>query len=149
MVIDGHIFLDLVIFKQTYQGQGVVLTIDGFIFQGTVKLSEANWCWRTAEAGHQFLKDRAIIFSRLLACSNVKIYDPQSDPEIFCNLGYYSDFIHYSFQVNELILDGIASGKNRVTKTNINDLNERFKMSVLNFNPRPWVEGLDRANRGP
>ena len=93
----------------------------------------------------QITKGRTMIFQRLLRCKNVKVYDPQSDPKIFCNLAYYWDTVHPSSRVNELILDGIASGEYLVTPSNIDALNERMKSAVLNFDPRPWIEGLDKA----
>lgn len=55
----------------------------------------------------------------LLAFENVEVYFFQSEEEIVCNLDNYMDMIHYTPQVNQLMLERMASGENRVTSENL------------------------------
>jgi len=56
------------------------------------------------------------IFSELLQYENVEIYDYQNDMEIVCNLDNYMDMIHYSPEVNRIMLERMVHGEGKVDR---------------------------------
>lgn len=55
----------------------------------------------------------------LLAFENVEVYYFQNEEEIVCDLDHYMDMIHYSPEINDLMLRRMAAGENRVTAEGI------------------------------
>lgn len=68
-----------------------------------------------------------ILLPELLECENATVYYFQSEKEIICNLDYYMDMIHYSPEINQYMLDCIASDENQVTAENITDVLEEMR----------------------
>ena len=58
------------------------------------------------------------LFPAILSYENVELYYFQSEKEIVCNLDLYMDMVHYAPQVNQLMLEKMVSGENRVTADN-------------------------------
>ena len=58
------------------------------------------------------------LFPAILSYENVEVYYFQSEKEIVCNLDLYMDMVHYAPQVNQLMLEKMVSGENRVTADN-------------------------------
>lgn len=54
----------------------------------------------------------------LLSCPNVSVYFFQSDENIICNLDNYMDMIHYSPEINQYMLECVASDSHNVTGEN-------------------------------
>ena len=63
----------------------------------------------------------------LLAHENVEVYYFQDEEDIVCNLDYYMDMIHYSPDINQVMLERMAAGKNRVTKENLQEVLESMR----------------------
>lgn len=61
------------------------------------------------------------VLPALLEYENVEVYDYQNDMEIVCNLDYYMDMIHYSPDINQIMLERMVSGEDKVTPENWED----------------------------
>lgn len=57
----------------------------------------------------------------LLAYENVEVYFFQDEEAVVCDLDNYMDMIHYSPDINQLMLDRMAAGENRVTRENLQE----------------------------
>lgn len=54
----------------------------------------------------------------LLSCENTEVYYFQNDEAIICDLDNYMDMIHYSPEINQLMLEKMGAGEGRVTEEN-------------------------------
>jgi len=80
---------------------------------------------------HKFLDGRGLfeneiklkqyIYENCKDLKNVRIYDFQDIEEIITNLDNYRDMTHYSKEINEYMIDCIASGKHIVTDENLEE----------------------------
>lgn len=61
---------------------------------------------------------RNYLIKKLLSFSNVEIYDFQTEEAIVSNLNNYKDSIHYSPDINSLIIKRIKENKNKVKEVN-------------------------------
>lgn len=68
---------------------------------------------------------------------NVKIFDFQDIESITFNLDNYRDITHYSKEINEYIIDCIASGKQRVTAENLEEKLANLESQVQSFTTVP------------
>lgn len=66
-------------------------------------------------------------FEALLPCENVSLYFFQADRDIVCNLDNYMDMIHYSPEINQYMLECMASGKHQVTGENAQEVLQDMK----------------------
>ena len=55
---------------------------------------------------------------RLLAYENVKVFCFQEEEEVTTNLDNYMDTIHFSPEINKLMLDRIVAGEDELTLDN-------------------------------
>lgn len=55
----------------------------------------------------------------LCELENVKVYYFQDDRDIVCNLDNYMDMLHYSPEINQLMLECIVADERRVTSDNV------------------------------
>ncbi len=62
------------------------------------------------------------VLPALLSFENVEVYYFQDEEEIVCDLDHYMDMIHYSPEVNDLMLRRMAAGENKVTAEGIDGL---------------------------
>lgn len=69
------------------------------------------------------------VLGALVRYDNVEIYYYQNDEEIVCNLDYYMDMIHYSPEINQLMLENMVAGEGQITPENLED--EMSKMENL------------------
>ena len=69
----------------------------------------------------------------LLQCPNVRLYNFFDQHEIIENLEYYNDLVHYSSEVNSMILQWMAEGTGQVTKENYLDKLDAEKQYYLNY----------------
>lgn len=69
------------------------------------------------------------VLPQLASCPNVHIYYFQSDTDIICNLDNYMDMVHYAPQINQYMLDCMATGKHEVTSDNISQTLNEMKSS--------------------
>ena len=92
---------------------------------------------------HKFLDGRGLfenelnlkkyIFENCGHLRNVKIFDFQDIESITHNLDNYRDITHYSKEINEYMIDSIASGKHAVTAANLGEKLMNLKAQVNNF----------------
>lgn len=61
---------------------------------------------------------RNYLIKKLLSFSNVEIYDFQTEEAIVSNLNNYKDSIHYSPDINSLVIKRIKENKNKVKEVN-------------------------------
>ncbi len=69
---------------------------------------------------------RQIIMSELVSLPNVELFDFETDEKIITDLDNYRDITHYSKYVNDYIVTSFRNGKNRVTKDNLIDYQNKF-----------------------
>ncbi len=96
---------------------------------------------------HKFLNSRGLfeneiklkkyIFEQCGCLENVKIFDFQDIESITFNLDNYRDITHYSKEINEYIIDCIASGKQRVTAENLEEKLANLESQVQSFTTVP------------
>lgn len=60
----------------------------------------------------------------LLPLENAKVYYFQADKEIVCNLNNYMDKMHYSPEINQLMLESIVAENYLVTEENVEDIKQ-------------------------
>ena len=66
---------------------------------------------------HDNLMQKQAVTERLLAYSNVKLYDFQTRLDWILNLDHYVDYEHYGAHINDAIAEMIADNQCRVTST--------------------------------
>ena len=54
----------------------------------------------------------------MLECENIHLFSFYDRYDITCDLNNYKDFVHYSPQISELILETMHTGEHRLTKEN-------------------------------
>lgn len=64
------------------------------------------------------LKAHEMVIESLLEYDNIKLFSFFDRTDIICNLNYYKDSLHYNQEISDLIIDSMATGKNRLTKEN-------------------------------
>ncbi|MBQ8822602.1 MAG: hypothetical protein IJZ82_08170 [Lachnospiraceae bacterium] len=62
------------------------------------------------------------VLSELLECENATVHFFMAEKDIVCNLDNYMDMIHYTPQINQYMLDGVAQGTHEVTKDNLGEI---------------------------
>ena len=67
------------------------------------------------------------VLSALTEFDNTEIYFFQAEEEIVCDLDNYMDMIHYSPEVNRIMLEKMAAGENRVTRENMREILEKMR----------------------
>lgn len=70
------------------------------------------------------------LFDQIGSLPNVRIYDFQTEKAITHNLESYKDMVHYGQEINDLIIDRIASESDQVTSNNLPSLLSRFNQDV-------------------
>jgi hypothetical protein len=88
---------------------------------------------RNPELFQYELAAKEYLFSQVGELPNVEIYDFQHIKEITFNLEYYKDLAHHSQEINEFIIDSIASGKNRVNNRTLLEYADELKKQVVSF----------------
>ena len=76
---------------------------------------------------------------QLLKHENVQIYFYQGEEEIIVDLDNYKDYSHYGPWINNLIMQYISEGRNRVMKDNVKQLIKDMKSIVYNFDFETWL----------
>ena len=59
-----------------------------------------------------------VMIEEILKCDNIRLFSFDDDPDIVCNPDNYSDKLHYSEEINSLILQNMKNGKGLLTKDN-------------------------------
>ena len=58
------------------------------------------------------------VIEEILTCDNIKLYAFDDNTELICDLDNYQDQLHYSEEINSLILQWMKEGRGRLTKEN-------------------------------
>ncbi len=81
---------------------------------------------------------------RRLSYDNVRVFCFQNEEEVTTNLDNYMDTIHFSPEINKLMLDKIVAGENELTLQNyeqkLNELSD-FTDRVVNEYIIPYEKG--------
>lgn len=83
----------------------------------------------------RIIETQKYVYSQLVNESNVEIYYFQDNIDIITDFNNYKDTIHYSQDINKLILDNMVEGKNLLTSdTYIKRLDDwKVKLQTLDF----------------
>ncbi len=117
--VEAHPETEFIFFYPTYS----MLWWDGLI--------------RTGERD-AYIYDEIQMTKALLEYDNVRIFCFQNLPEVATNLDYYMDTIHFSPEINRLMLDKIIAGEGEMTKDNYVEVIEE----VRDFSDRVVTEYL-------
>lgn len=74
-----------------------------------------------------------VMIEEILKCDNIRLYSFNDREELVCDLNNYSDKMHYSDQINSMILRDMKSGKGLLTKDNYMDYISREKALYNGF----------------
>lgn len=80
------------------------------------------------------LEAEKIMIEMILDIPNIELYSFFNNYELVTNLDNYTDAGHYSYKINDQILDWISQGKYRLTKDNYQEYLEKNKDFYLNYN---------------
>lgn len=80
------------------------------------------------------IEAEAIVAEELLKYPNVELYCFYENTDLVCNFDNYSDELHYSAEINSLILTWIKEGTYRLTADNCKEHIEREKEIYVNYN---------------
>ena len=64
---------------------------------------------------------------RLLAYENAELYYFQNDEELITDLDHYMDTVHFSDEINHVIVERMKEGKYKLTKDNYKQELEKMK----------------------
>jgi len=93
--------------------------------------------YRTGERD-AFIYSEVMMTEELLKYDNVRVFCFQGEEDVVTNLDYYMDSIHFSPEINKLMLDKIVNGQNELTKSNykekfneVEELSEKIVNTIL------------------
>lgn len=69
----------------------------------------------------------------MLTCDNIHLFSFYDRYDITCNLDNYKDFVHYSPQINEMILSSMSTDECRLTSTNYTERLEDAREFYLSY----------------
>ena len=79
----------------------------------------------------------------LLSYDNAKVYCFQNEPDVITNLENYLDSIHFSPEINKLMLDQMVNGEYKLTLSNyekqLDDMKD-FSDRIVNELIKPYEE---------
>ncbi|MEI6350242.1 MAG: hypothetical protein WCP06_03955 [Verrucomicrobiota bacterium] len=73
------------------------------------------------EAFQEMFRWKQYVLDKTHPLRNVRVHDFQGVPEIVLDLDRYVDPVHYTREVHDVIIDGVASGRYLATKTRLVD----------------------------
>ena len=82
-----------------------------------------------------FCNDRNYLAGIVGKYPNIVLHDFHAEEEIACNLDLYKDVTHYSPAVNDMILEGIASGKYVFKGKAFTERTEKLKKLTAKYRP--------------
>ncbi len=90
---------------------------------------QAEYQYMLAEKGMLYAQwDAAKEMMRMLtACDNIELYCYMNQYDIACNWKYYSDWVHYTAEINTKMLQWVKDGKERITEKNYEDYIKNIK----------------------
>ncbi|MBR5377285.1 MAG: hypothetical protein IK139_08395, partial [Lachnospiraceae bacterium] len=74
---------------------------------------------------NRMIEAEKVMIEEILKCDNIRLFSFDDDPDIVCNPDNYSDKLHYSEEINSLILQNMKDGKGLLTKDNYLERIER------------------------
>ena len=93
---------------------------------------------RNVELFEANLEIKRYVVEKFAGLEHVKIHDFQQDENITFDLAYYKDPSHYGEEINEIMVDALASGEYLVDESNVEELVNRLRDQVVDLN----VSGL-------
>ncbi len=79
-----------------------------------------------------YLKAREYIAKQIVGLSNAKLYDFSSDIKIIENLGNYSDTMHYSVAISDMLLESMLTSK--LQSQSVTDIEKHNKLILQSVN---------------
>ena len=98
--------------------------------------------YRTGERDAYIYNEKCMTRA-LLSYDNVKIYCFQNEPEVITNLENYLDSIHFSPEINKLMLDQMINGEYEMTLSNYEETLDNmkdFSDKIVNELIKPYEE---------
>lgn len=92
--------------------------------------------WDSINQNGEILKQleaEKIMIEMILEVPNIELYSFFNNYELITNLDNYTDAGHYSYKINDKILEWISQGKYRLTKDNYKEYLESNKEFYLNY----------------
>lgn len=74
-----------------------------------------------------------VVYEKLLAYPNVRVFFFQDDWDVTSNLDNYKDYSHYTQDINHYIYECMRTGKNELTKDNCYDVLLKFYEDAQNY----------------
>ncbi|WP_029323719.1 hypothetical protein [Butyrivibrio sp. AE3004] len=100
---------------------------DFYFFYPAYSMLWWDGIYRTGERD-AFIHCEKEMTKALLSFDNVKIFCFQNEPEVISNLDNYMDSIHFSPEINKLMLDQMISGEYRMTNENYEEILDGMKI---------------------
>ncbi len=72
-----------------------------------------------------YMELQKLVMEEILTCENIRLYAYDDHTDLTCNLDHYQDQMHYSEDINSLLLQWMKAGEGRLDQDNYLDYLER------------------------